>query len=131
MTFAQIERVVGAKLPPSQHHRAWWSNNPWNNVMTKVWLDAGFVTEQVDIEGKKLVFRRAATKGRPGLQEENMPFDATGKSAMTRHPLFGALKGSMRIAAGVDLTTPAIPEWRRKHLTWRVASARIPAPSFG
>jgi len=30
---------------------------------------------------------------------------------MTRHPLFGALKGSMRIAAGVDLTTPADPEW--------------------
>jgi len=60
MTFAQIERVIGAKLPPSQYQRAWWSNNPWNNVMTKVWLDAGFVTEQVDVEGRKLVFRRAA-----------------------------------------------------------------------
>jgi hypothetical protein len=26
--------------------------------MTKVWLEAGFKTEQVDIEGRKLVFRR-------------------------------------------------------------------------
>jgi hypothetical protein len=25
MTFAQIERVIGSKLPPkAQEHRAWW-----------------------------------------------------------------------------------------------------------
>ena len=43
MSFAQIERVVGFKLPPvAQRHRAWWSNSPTNNVMTRAWLDAGF-----------------------------------------------------------------------------------------
>src|SRR5215469_5809277 len=65
MTFGQIERIIGGKLPASQHQRAWWSNNPFNNVMTKVWLDAGFVTEQVDIEGRKLVFRRVAKEHAP------------------------------------------------------------------
>jgi len=74
MTFAQIERVVGRSCRHRSIIAPGGATNPWNNVMTKVWLDAGFVTEQVDIEGKKLVFRRAATKGRPGLQEENMPF---------------------------------------------------------
>ena len=39
-------------------HRAWWSNNPSNNVMTKVWLAAGYLTEQVDVSARKLVFRR-------------------------------------------------------------------------
>ncbi|WP_433960329.1 DUF7662 domain-containing protein, partial [Bradyrhizobium guangdongense] len=49
MTFAEIERVIGGKLPPnSPQYPAWWSNNPTNNVMTKVWLAAGFRTEQVD-----------------------------------------------------------------------------------
>ena len=39
LTFREIEKIIGAKLPPnSQHYRAWWSNNPFNNVMTKVWL---------------------------------------------------------------------------------------------
>ena len=41
LTFREIEKITGVKLPPkAQHHRAWWSNNPNNNVMTKVWLAA-------------------------------------------------------------------------------------------
>jgi hypothetical protein len=28
-----------------------------------------------------------------------------------RHPLFGALKGSVHIPDGVDLTEPADPDW--------------------
>src|ERR1700754_3730692 len=59
MTFAEIERVIGDKLPPnSPQYPAWWSNNPSNNVMTKVWLAAGFRTEQVDTNARKVVFRR-------------------------------------------------------------------------
>jgi hypothetical protein len=110
MTFAQIERVIGGKLPRSQYHRAWWSNNPWNNVMTKVWLDAGFVTEQVDIEGRKLVFRRVAKEGTPMGQFGEAP-QKEGQFGSGRHPLFGALKGLVRIPAGIDLTEPADPEW--------------------
>ena len=61
LTFREIEKITGVKLPPkAQHHRAWWSNNPDNNVMTKVWLAAGFESAQVDIEERKLVFRRVA-----------------------------------------------------------------------
>jgi len=110
MTFAQIERVIGAKLPPSQYQRAWWSNNPWNNVMTKVWLDAGFITEQVDVEGRKLVFRRAAKAHAPMGHFEETP-QKGAQFASGRHPLFGALKGLVRIPAGTDLTEPADPEW--------------------
>jgi hypothetical protein len=111
MTFAQIERVIGGKLPPSQHHRAWWSNNPWNNVMTKVWLDAGFVTEQVDIEARKLVFRRVGTERSPIGHFEEAPRESSAPFASGRHPLFGSLKGLMRIPEGTDLTEPADPEW--------------------
>src|SRR5215467_1841788 len=104
MTFAQIERVIGGKLPASHGYRAWWSNNPWNNVMTKVWLDAGFVTEQVDIEGRKLVFRRVAQEHTPMGQFEEAP---QKQFVPGRHPLFGALKGLIRIPSGTDLTQPA------------------------
>ena len=54
MTFAQIERVIGAKLPQSHKYRAWWSNNAFNSVMTKTWLEAGYRTERVDMAGRKL-----------------------------------------------------------------------------
>src|ERR1700739_349043 len=59
MTFAEVEAVTGVKLPASaRKHRPWWSNNADNSGMTKVWLGAGFVSEQVDIASRKLVFRR-------------------------------------------------------------------------
>ena len=93
MTFAEIERVVGTKLPKSQQYPAWWSNNPWNNVMTQVWLDAGFETEQVDVEGRKLVFRRVTPTG---FEESSVPSDIA-KSEQP-HPLIGWMKGTITIA---------------------------------
>jgi hypothetical protein len=103
MSFAQIERVVGFKLPPvAQRHRAWWSNSPTNNVMTRAWLDAGFRSEQVDMTARKLVFRREKQAGAPKPD----PAANTG-----RHPLIGWMKGTVTIPEGVDLTEPADPEW--------------------
>jgi hypothetical protein len=103
MSFADIEKVIGGKLPPnSPQYPAWWSNNPTNNVMTKVWLAAGFRTEQVDTKARKVVFRRIE-KATDAL----LPRVKKG----SRHPLFGALKGMVRIPPGVDLTEPADRDW--------------------
>ena len=111
LTFREIEKITGAKLPPkAQHHRAWWSNNPSNNVMTKVWLNAGFESAQVDIAARKLVFRRVAKAGAPsgGFAEAAPKPYATEDG---RHPLCGALKDITFVPPGVDLTEPADPEW--------------------
>jgi hypothetical protein len=106
ITFAEIERIVGAKLPKSQRYPAWWSNNPWNNVMTQVWLDAGFETEQVDVEGRKLVFRKTAKAKDSAHAAQDKP------SAVSKpHPAYGCMKGTFTIAPGVDLTEPADPRW--------------------
>ncbi len=104
MTFAEVETVTGVKLPASaRKHRPWWSNNPDNSVMTKVWLEAGFVSEQVDISGRKLVFRRVRkpTAGAEAIAAGEKPF----------HPLYGWMQGLIRIMPGTDLTQPADPEW--------------------
>jgi hypothetical protein len=105
MTFAEIEKVTGAKLPASAHkHRPWWSNNARNSVMTKIWLDAGFESEQVDMPRRKLVFRRvrkATPSGAAAPSGDEKPF----------HPAYGMMKGLVRIMPGTDLTQPADPEW--------------------
>jgi hypothetical protein len=103
MTFADIERIAGTKLPASAHkHRPWWSNNPDNSVMTKVWLDAGFESEQVNIAARKLVFRRVRKpRSAAALPHGEKPF----------HPLYGAMKGLVRVVPGTDLSQPADPEW--------------------
>jgi hypothetical protein len=110
LTFREIERITGAKLPPkAQHHRAWWSNNANNNVMTKVWLDAGYESAQVDVSARKLVFRKrgSVSQQRPPLT----PDDEANRIA--RHPLRGLLKDVTHIPPGVDLTEPADPDWAK------------------
>jgi hypothetical protein len=109
MTFSEVERVIGTKLPPNApKYPAWWSNNPTNNVMTKVWLDAGFRTEQVDISARRLVFRRV----RSGANAATItPTTPSSDGSRERHPLRGALKGFVRIMPGTDITKPLDADW--------------------
>lgn len=104
MSFEDVERVIGQKLPDSaRRHRAWWSNNPQNSVMTQAWLDAGFESEQVDMTRRRVVFRRIR---RPSLDARQL-----AGSRPTDHPLVGWMKGAVTIAPGADLTAPADPDW--------------------
>ncbi|KRA42210.1 hypothetical protein [Devosia sp. Root635] len=105
LTFAEIEAILGFPLPASKSYQAWWSNNPWNNVMTKVWLDAGFKSSQVDIAGEQVVFVRDTMAEHVAIPIE------TAQPAVPRSPLFGLMKGTSIIAPGVDLTEPADPDW--------------------
>lgn len=111
LTFREIEKITGVKLPPkAQHHRAWWSNNPSNNVMTKVWLEAGYESAQVDMNARTLVFRRIVKAGATGAGfAEPAPKPYAARDG--RHPARGALKGMVHIPPGVDLTEPADPAW--------------------
>lgn len=112
MTFEQIERLLGFPLPPSAHrHRAWWSNNAENNVMTRAWREAGFLTERVDICSGNLVFRReGAGAAAPGMAEAAAAFVGP-EVARVDHPAFGCMAGSVTFIDGVDLTAPADPGW--------------------
>ena len=124
MTFADIERVIDAKLPRSAFtHRAWWSNNPSNSVITHSWLKAGYKTENVDMAGKKLVFVKTAQyppapeAGAHALQEQGRVFagaDApaeTDAGTVSFSLVFGALKGTVTIHPGTDLTAPVEADW--------------------
>lgn len=113
MSFADIERVLGRKLPDSAvTHRGWWSNNASNNVMTKAWLQAGFRSEQVDLANRTLVFRRE--RGREtmtGLAEAQAPIEDAGDLAVDKLALFGWMQGTVTVAPGVDLSEPPDSEW--------------------
>jgi hypothetical protein len=104
MTFAQIEKITGTKLPASSRYRAWWSNNDFNSVLTKIWLEAGFKSELVDMEKRRLVFRRVR-----GPKAAGEVAQSAGEKPV--HPAYGAMQGLIRIMPGTDLTQPADPEW--------------------
>lgn len=128
MTFSEIETVLGFRLPASaREHRAWWSNNTSNSVMTTQWLAAGYETANVDLAGERLVFRRTATPPRnapaAAASHPARPSAAAGAelarpsgadTAVIDRPrpsLHGALRGMSRAVAGTDPAEPADPEW--------------------
>ena len=47
----------------------------------------------------------------PPIPEHDSSKEANRPVVSKRHPLFGCMKGMIRIAPGVDLTEPANPEW--------------------
>jgi len=140
MSFSDIEKLLGEKLPASKQYPAWWSNNPSNNPMTKEWLAAGFQTESVNIAGENLVFRRSPQgsaqarrksaggqtgeggSGRgQGFMEDRVGFnnapDISDKNEdyivppRGADPLFGCMAGTLTLLPDVDYTAPADPDW--------------------
>jgi hypothetical protein len=98
--FTDLEAVLGFELPASKQYPAWWSNNPSNNPMTKIWLKAGYATEQVDTAAERLVFRRTAARREAAAIPRSGSF-----------PGYGAMKGTVRAVGDLDLTDPADPAW--------------------
>ena len=113
LTFAEIERIIGGGLPASAFkYPAWWSNNPSNNVMTKAWLDAGYKSERVDLGSQRLVFRRAKPPGSSGSVSRPAPAPSTPPTGGDPlKGLYGALRGTVRLRADVDLTAPTGEVW--------------------
>jgi len=57
LTFAEIERILNDKLPPtSRRHFTSWDNRA--GVIQDAWLNAGWKTLMVDLENEKVKFQR-------------------------------------------------------------------------
>lgn len=99
LTFGDIERLLKTKLPKSaRNHRAWWSNNSDNSVMTRAWLDAGWRSERVDMAGEALVFSRIGVTEPPqtaGVQT----------SDMSKPRIIGRLRGTVTIVGDLMQAT--------------------------
>ncbi len=109
MTFAEIERVLNSKLPLSKSSRAFWSNNPDNNVMTRVWIEAGFETEDVSPQSGNLVFNRKKQVG-----------NELAKVTNDWNSIRGSMKGMIAYALGYDANSPpySAQEWDQIEREW-------------
>gem|GEM_PF-2798363 len=57
VTFAQIERILGRRLPASaRRHRPWWGNSSVGHSHARAWLDAGYAVVAVDLQSERVTF---------------------------------------------------------------------------
>lgn len=68
MSFAEIERILGAVLPASaRRHQAWWANEQaGTHHHARSWLDAGYETRHLDLNGATVEFVRSGAASRRG-----------------------------------------------------------------
>lgn len=98
MSFAEIERVLGFKLPRSAYeHEAWWSNNATGHSHARTWLKFGWRTEAVDLTNRKVTFHRAKAP-------------ANFEPSTKRDP-WGCMAGTITVLPGLDLTAPTDDKW--------------------
>ena len=100
LSFAEIEKILGFKLPKSAYaYEAWWSNNETGHSHARAWLSVGWRTEDVDLAGRKVTFTRSETSAaqQPKTHRKNDPW--------------GCMVGSVTIMPGTDLTAPSGEQW--------------------
>lgn len=72
-SFGEIEAVLGFSLPPSAHgHREWWGNQRGGgHSQAKGWQDAGWQVWKVDLQAKRVEFRRVGSgTERAGVRQD-------------------------------------------------------------
>ena len=54
LSFDEVEQILGTPLPPSaRRYPAWWGNQEG-----KAWMEAGYRTEDLDLNAGTVVFRK-------------------------------------------------------------------------
>jgi hypothetical protein len=102
MTFKEVEEVLGFSLPKSARtHRPWWANTAGSHVQSAAWIDAGYETENVSLDARRLVFRRVSRKS------QNAASRAGG--ARSIDSVYGCLDGTVLIHG--DITRPVEETW--------------------
>ena len=122
MSFAEIEAVLEARLPPSARSREeWWSNSPNGHSQARAWMRAGYRTSRVDVAGQRVTFTlegwpegytrvNLGPSTVPGLAagpQAVLVEDDAARSETSDHPLFGIWKGKVKLVRGYDYTRPA------------------------
>lgn len=109
MSFAEVARCAGVRLPDSAYgHPAWWANDSKSHVQAKAWLEAGYKTENVDLAAQSIEFVRTGPERRGVREMQQSEFQHQPGASMKKHPMAGALKGTFSIAPGWDLTRPSL-----------------------
>jgi len=94
LSFGQIEKIVGVKLPDSaRQSEVWWMGRAVVPLHARAWLQAGWRIVDINLAAKTVTFRRVALSG-------------SKTSLHSRRDPWGCMAGTVTFAPGTDLTAP-------------------------
>jgi len=81
-SFEDIERIIGAELPPSARtHRVFWANDSVGHVQSQLWLEAGWRVSTVNLTAGKVTFNRIAEREKAYINFFGILLDELKKKA--------------------------------------------------
>lgn len=108
LTLAEIEVLLGAKLPATARaQRAWWSNRSQGAVQAAAWMEAGFHVTAVDFASEQVIFRKPGVVYHVRRQQGQLLWDAELVKAL-RHYM-GLTQAEFAQELGVR--QPTVSEW--------------------
>jgi DNA-binding XRE family transcriptional regulator len=85
LTFEEIERVIGASLPPSaRSNRAFWSNRTGGS-QASAWMEAGFHVVSLDLQEGLVTFGRPVIRYDVRREEGDVVWNAQMVRALRAH----------------------------------------------
>lgn len=122
LTFAEIEALIGARLPPSARKSvAWWSNRTSGSVQAKAWMGARYHVKNVDIAGERVVFYRPQTAYNMQRESDAVRWNGDLVKALRLH--MGLTQG--QFAQEIDVRQQTVSEWEKGVYTPTRASSNL------
>lgn len=110
MTFSEIERIIGFRLPDSAYmYPAQWSNSE-SHSLAFGWLNAGYLTRQVNISGQTVEFIKGT------LQDCQMVFHSPKKTTENR---IATLSVEDAIRAIRTYFNETVKDSHGRYMSWR------------
>ncbi len=122
LTLTEIERLLGAPLPPSARtRRAWWSNRSRGAVQAVAWMAAGYRVQKLDLTAEHVTF------GKPGLV---YIVRRKGSTVLWDADLIRALRYHMGLnqaefARELGVRQPTISEWETGAYEPKLSSSKL------
>lgn len=109
LTFAEIEAILGASLPPTARRwRSWWANTTTTGrVQAAAWMEAGYRVGGVDLETETVNFVTAQPIYRTTSDPSTLEWNAQAVRALRRH--MGLTQ--QELADRLNMRQQTISEW--------------------
>ena len=126
LPFAEIERLIGGRLPPSSQYPAFWSNS---SSYAKAWKRAGYESTRRDVPTGHMGFVRTRTLTAASAAAGPTPGPGQSGRATGEVVLVGCVKTkAQRASAARDLYVSPLFERRRRYAEssgqpWYILSA--------